>query len=37
MVAFGLKECPHHLMVPRQGNAMAEMPASLIRLQPDHC
>ena len=22
MVAFGLKECPHHLMVPRQGNAM---------------
>ena len=23
-------ECPHHLMVPRQGNAMAEIPASLI-------
>ena len=22
MVAFGLKECPHHLMVRRQGNAM---------------
>ena len=21
--------CAHHLMVPRQGNAMAEMPASL--------
>ena len=23
-------ECLHHLMVPRQGNAMAEIPASLI-------
>ena len=34
MIAFGLKkkqvEYPHHLMVPRQGNAMTEMPASLI-------
>ena len=30
MIAFGsLKtECPHHLMVPRQGNAITEMPAS---------
>ena len=34
MIAFGFSktECPHHLMVPRQGNAMAEMPASLIAL-----
>ena len=23
-------ECPHNLMVPKQGDAMAEMPASLI-------
>ena len=32
MIAFGLKECPHHLMFLRQGNAnaMAEMSASLI-------
>ena len=34
MIAFGLRkkqiEYPHHLMVPRQGNAMTEMPASLI-------
>ena len=30
MIAFGLKECPHHLMVPRQGNAMAEMSAVLV-------
>ena len=32
MIAFGLKKktgSPHHLMVPWQGNAMAEMPASL--------
>ena len=28
MIAFGLKECPHHLMVPRQGNAMASFIAS---------
>ena len=33
MIAFGFfktTECPHHLMVPRQGNTMAETPASLI-------
>ena len=31
MIAFGFqKQCPHHLMVPRQGNAIAEMPAPLI-------
>ena len=30
MIGFGLKECPHHLMVPRQGNAIAETLASLI-------
>ena len=30
MIAFGLKECSHHLMVPRQGNAMAEMSAVLV-------
>ena len=32
MIAFSLKkkiECPHHLLVLRQGNAMAEIPASL--------
>ena len=30
IIAFVLKECLHHLMVPRQANAMAEMPASPI-------
>ena len=32
MIAFSFlkTECLHHLMVPWQGNAMAEMPASLI-------
>ena len=34
MIAFGFKkrECPHHLMVQLQGNAKAEMSASLIAL-----
>ena len=30
MIGFGLKECPHHLMVSRQGNTIAETLASLI-------
>ena len=30
MIGFGLKECPHHLMVPRQDNAIAETLASVI-------
>ena len=38
MTAFGLKECSHHLMVPQQGDAMAEIPVSLLLalLQLDH-
>ena len=30
MIGFGIKECPCHLMVPRQGNTIAETLASLI-------
>ena len=28
MIGFGLKECPHHLMVPRQSETLASLIAS---------